>query len=78
MIAVIKVINLIYGYVIRNEIAVLHTTMNKVTGILLFILPLTLSIIDLKCSGTVISMVATFAAIHEGYKIRTIVMNEVR
>ena len=46
--AVIKGINLISGYVMRKEIAVLHTTMNKVTGILMFVLPLTLKFIDLK------------------------------
>ena len=51
IIAVIKAINLISGYVTRIEIVVLHTVMNKVTGILLFVLPLTLTFIDLKYSG---------------------------
>ena len=71
MIAVIKAINLVSGYVIRKEIVVLHTVMNKVTGILLFILPLTLHFIDLKYSGVVVSAAATFAAIQEGHIIRT-------
>ncbi len=71
VIAVIKVINLISGYVMRKELVVLHTTMNKVTGILLFLLPLTLTVIDLKFSGPVVSAVATFAAIQEGHYIRT-------
>lgn len=71
VIAVIKVINLISGYVMRKELVVLHTTMNKVTGILLFLLPLTLTVIDLKYSGPVVSAVATFAAIQEGHYIRT-------
>ena len=70
VIAVIKGINLISGYVIRKEIVVLHTAMNKVTGILLFVLPLTLTIIDLKYSGAFVSAVATFAAIQEGHNIR--------
>ena len=45
--------------------------MNKVTGIMLFMLPLTLTAIDLKFSGTVVSVVATLAALHEGCLIRT-------
>ena len=71
MIAVIKAINLVSGYVMRKEIVVLHTPMNKVTGILLFVLPLTLTFIDLKYSGAVISTLATFSAIQEGHLIRT-------
>ena len=71
VIAVIKAINLISGYVMRKEIVVLHTVMNKVTGVMIFVLPLTLTFIDLKISGTIVSMVATFAAIREGHLIRT-------
>ncbi len=71
VIAVIKAVNLISGYVMRKEIVVLHTVMNKVTGILLFILPLTLTLIDLKYSGAIVSAVATFAAVQEGHLIRT-------
>ena len=71
VIAVIKAINLISGYVMRKDLVVVHTVMNKVTGILLFVLPLTLTFIDLKYSGMFVSAVATFAAIQEGHLIRT-------
>ena len=71
LIAVIKAINIISGYVMRKEIVVLHTVMNKVTGILLFVLPLTLTMIDLKYSGSFVCAAATFAAIHEGHYIRS-------
>ena len=71
VIAMIKAINLISGYVIRKEMVSLHTEMNKVTGMLLFALPLTLTFIDLKYSGAIVSLVATFAAIQEGHLIRT-------
>ena len=70
VIAAIKLTNLISGYVMQKEIVVLHTYMNKVTGILLFVLPLTLTFIDLKYSGAFVSAVATFAAIQEGHLIR--------
>ena len=71
VIAVIKAVNLISGYIMRKEIVVLHTVMNKVTGILLFALPLTLNYIDLKYSGALVGAAATFAAIQEGHYIRT-------
>ena len=71
VIAVIKAVNLVSGYVMRKEIVVLHTVANKVTGILLFALPLTLPSIDLKYSGAVVCAAATFAAIKEGHLIRT-------
>ena len=70
-IALIKMINIISGYVMQKELVAAHTVMNKVTGILLFILPLTLTIIDLRFSGAVVCAVATFAAIQEGHYIRT-------
>ena len=70
-ITLIKAVNLVSGYVMRKEIVVLHTAMDKVTGILLFILPLTLTFIDLKYSGAVVCTAATFAAIQEGHLIRT-------
>ena len=69
VIALIKVITQIYGYVKRKGIVALHTVMNKVTGILLFVLPLTLSFIDIKYSGAIVCAVATFSAIQEGYLI---------
>ena len=49
----------------------MHTVMNRVTGVLLFALPLTLSFINLNYSGTIVCTVATFAAIQEGHLIRT-------
>ena len=66
VITVIKAVNLISGYIKQKDLVALHTIMNKVTGILLFALPLTLSFIDLKYSGAVVSAVATIAAIQEG------------
>ena len=71
VIAVIKAVNLISGYVMRKEIVVLHTVMNKATGILLFILPLTLTFVGVRYGGAVVCAVATFAAIQEGHLIRT-------
>ena len=70
VIALIKGINIVSGYIICKRFVAVHTVLNKVTGALLFILPLTLNVIDLKYSAMVACAVATFAAIHEGYCIR--------
>ena len=71
VIALIKIINIISGYVMQKRYAALHTTMNKVTGVLLFIVPLTLSIVPLIYTGIPICSVATFAAVQEGHFKRT-------
>ena len=71
VIAFIKAVNIISGYVMRKEFAAAHTVMNKVTGIALFLLPFTLSVINLKYSGIFVCALATFAAIQEGHVIRT-------
>ena len=71
VIALIKVINIISGYVKRKEFIAAHTVINKVTGIILFLLPFTLTFIDIKYSGIFICILATFAAIQEGHLIRT-------
>lgn len=71
VIAVIKVINIISGYIIQKKFAAKHTVLNKVTGAALFILPLTLSMIDLKYSGSFVCAIALLAAVEEGHLIRT-------
>ena len=70
LIAIIKVINVISGYIICKEFVVKHTILNKITGALLFIFPLTLSIIDVKYSGFALCTIATIAAVQEGHLIR--------
>ena len=71
VIALIKVINIVSGCVMHKGFAALHTAANKVTGIALFLLPLTLSVIDLRHSGAAACVLATFAAVQEGHYIRT-------
>ena len=70
LIALIKMINIISGYVIQKKYVALHTVMNKVTGTLLFVLPLMLQTVELKHSAPLVCTVATFAAIQEGHLIR--------
>lgn len=71
IIALIKIINIVSGYVVQKQFVAIHSLMNKVTGILLFLLPLTFSFIDLRYSAMVVCVIATFAAVQEGHFIRT-------
>ena len=71
MIALIKTVNIISGYIVQRKLAVVHSVMNKVTGVMLFILPLTFSIIPLTYSAIPVCAVATFSAVQEGHFIRT-------
>ncbi|MBR5489906.1 MAG: CDP-alcohol phosphatidyltransferase family protein [Oscillospiraceae bacterium] len=69
VIAIIKIANIIRGYVSQKQFIALHTAMNKIAGMLLFLLPLTLSFADVKYTFTLVCAVATFAAIQEGFYI---------
>ena len=71
VIAVIKVGNIIWGYVSKKRFLSLHTTMNKITGLLLFLLPVTLSFVEVKYSFIPACSIATFAAIQEAVYIIT-------
>ena len=71
VIALIKIINFISGFVVQKRFVTVHSTMNKISGLLLFILPLTISFIDLRYTAAVVCSFATFAAIQEGHFIRT-------
>ena len=71
IIALIKIINIISGFIVQKRFVSVHSTMNKVTGLLLFVLPLTIFFINLKYSATIVCIFATFAAIQEGHFIRT-------
>jgi len=71
IIALIKVINIISGFAAQKTFTAVHSAMNKATGFLLFLLPLTIPVFPLKYSAIVACAVATFAAIQEGHLIRT-------
>ena len=46
-----------------------HTVMNKITGLLLFLLPLTTSLIDVRYSAAAVCFTALTASVQEGYLI---------
>ena len=66
IIAVVKLVNLVRGILGRKQISSLHTMANKTTGFFLFLLPLTIPVMDLRYTAPVVCVVATIAAIREG------------
>ena len=66
IIAVIKFGNIIFGFVSTKSLISIHTILNKVTGFVLFLLPLTIEFTEQKYSFTIICSIATFSAIQEG------------
>ena len=71
VIAVIKISNIIQGYVMKKQFVSLHTMMNKATGLLLFLLPLIRSFVEWKCIAIAVCFLATISAIQEGIYVIT-------
>jgi len=71
VIAIVKVSNIIWGYVSKKQFISMHTIMNKATGLLLFLLPLTISFVELKYSAIAVCFIATISAIQEGFYVMT-------
>ena len=70
IIAIIKVANITFVWITEKRLVVEHTLMNKITGFLLFLLPLTLTFIELKYSAAIVCAVATISAIQESKYIK--------
>ena len=69
VIALIKVTNIVWGFVRKKQLVDYHTVLNKITGSLLFLLPFTLQLVEPTYSFAVVCSVATIAAIQECYYI---------
>ena len=67
IIAMIKLGNAAWGFVRTKKLISPHTLLNKVTGLFLFLLPVTISFVDLTYILPIVCTVATVAAIHEVY-----------
>ena len=71
VIAMGKLVTLVWGFTQMKQMPSLHTIANKATGLCLFLLPLTMSFVDLRYTAPVVCVIATIAAIREGYYIAT-------
>ena len=69
VIALIKLVNIAIGFVRKHTLTAVHSVINKVTGALLFILPFTIPIINIRYTAPLVCIVATVAAITESRTI---------
>ena len=67
IIAMIKLGNAALGFVRTKKLVSPHTVLNKITGLLLFLLPATISFVDVTYTVPIVCTVATVAAMHEWY-----------
>lgn len=70
IIVLIKVFNIILGYIQYKKLTLLHTIANKITGFVLFVIPLMIGFIDIKILESLMCGIAIFSAIQEGYYIK--------
>ena len=64
-IAVIKTTNIVWGLIHNKKLVSVHTFLNKTTGFLLFIFPLTMGVVEPICSAVILCSLATASAISE-------------
>ena len=75
VIALIKLFNITIGFVRNHTLTAVHSVINKITGVLLFILPFTIQIISIRYTAVFVCAVATVAAIMES---RTVIQNKIQ
>lgn len=71
VIAVVKTSNIIWGVLRMRSLISIHSTLNKVTGFILFLLPLMIQFVEIKHSFAAVCLITTIAAIQEGYYVRS-------
>lgn len=67
IIVMIKLGNVVWGFIRTKKLISPHTILNKVAGLFLFLLPVTISFVDLTYTLPIVCTIVTVAAIHEVY-----------
>ena len=71
IVTLIKIFYIALVFIHKKKLLSIHSILNKITGFALFLLPLSLSFVEIKYSSVVVCLIATFSAIQEGYYIGT-------
>ena len=69
LIALVKILNIALVLVRKKKLISIHSVLNKITGLALFLLPLTLTFIEAAYSAFTICVLATASVIQEVYFI---------
>lgn len=70
IITFLKLANILYGFMRQKTFVAKHTVANKITGVLLFLFPFSLSLLPLELGAIGVCSMATIAAIQEGICIK--------
>ncbi len=69
IVGLIKIFNIMFVFILKKELMSIHSVLNKITGLSLFILPFSQTFIKTTYSIPTICVLATIAAIQEVYFI---------
>ena len=67
IVALIKIFNIMFVFVHNKKLISIHSVLNKITGLSLFFLPLSLNFVDTVYSVAAICVLATVAVMQEVY-----------
>ena len=66
-IALTKMFNIVLVLIRKRKLISIHSVLNKITGVALFLLPLSLTVVETTYSVAIICVFATIAAMQEVY-----------
>ena len=69
IIASIKIFNIALIFIRKKKLISIHSVLNKITGFALFLLPLSLTFVEVNYSVATICLLATIAVVQEVYFI---------
>ena len=69
LIALIKILNIVAVLIRKKKLISIHSVLNKITGLALFLLPTTLNFVESTYSVVIICVIATIAVMQEVYFI---------
>ena len=69
IVALVKIINIVLVFIRKKRLISIHSTLNKITGFALFILPLSLTFVETTYSVVTVCVLATIAVMQEVYFI---------
>ena len=69
LVALIKIFNIAFIFVRKKKLISIHSVLNKITGLALFLLPLSLNFVETTYSIATVCVLATIAVIQEVYFI---------
>ena len=67
LIALAKILNIALVFIAKKKLISIHSVFNKITGLALFLLPLTLTFVEVTYSASAICVLATVAVVQEVY-----------